>query len=225
MKTLKTFLLWDRFLSCWLPPDRITGNRERDIDEALRATYDLPDRKQATFSQKGGLSGIVVTEAETRAASRIPPHCTPPHWLTCLGAVPGKEVTAFLKDAVRDLIASPRPHVIIKTGRSPLALEEIEVGNGTVVIVNEPGKTTSTDAVRVHRVRRALAVLGSVNQARSAWKLLDDRSMAAGDTDDIDRKLRTMIRKLDTTREAFFDAVALIEGATRQELELAGQSS
>lgn len=224
---MKAFLLWDRFLSCWLPPERVTGDKERDVGEALRATYtyDLPDgrTRTGTFSQKGGLSGIVITEAETRVASRLPPRPPRPDWLKYLGALPGKEVTAFLNDAVRDLVASPRPHVIIRTGRTPLTLEDVRVGNGTVVIVNEPGgRTTITDAVRVRRARRALAVLGSVNRAREIRKLLLDRSAAAGDTDDVDRKIRTMIRKLGTTPETFFDAIDLIEGASLKELELAG---
>lgn len=223
---MKAFLLWDRFLSCWLPPERVTGDKERDVGEALRATYayDLPDGKTrtGTFSQKGGLSGIVVTEAETRVASRIPPRPPLPGWLKYLGALPGKEVTAFLNDAVRDLVASPRPHVIIKTGRRPLTLADVRVGNGTVVIVNEPGRTTSTDAVRIRRARRALAVLGSVNRARDIRKLLRDRSTAAGDTDDVDRKIHAMIRRLGTTPETFFDAIDPIEEASPREIELAG---
>ena len=148
-RDVKTYLLWDRFLSCWLPPDDVTGDIRHDIDDALRKTYTC-EGGAGTFALKGGRSGIVITQTVTRVASKIPPHRTP-DWLEWLGALPGEDVTAFLHEAVRDFIATPRPHVIIKTGRSPLALDEIVLGNGTVVVVNEPGKATATDSVRVHR--------------------------------------------------------------------------
>ena len=220
---MKTCLLWDRFLSCWLPPDDVTGDIRRDIDDALRKTYTY-EGGAGTFALKGGRSGIVITETVTRVASKIPPHRTP-DWLEWLGALPGEGVTAFLHEAVRDFIATPRPHVIIRTGRSPLALDEIVLGNGTVVVVNEPGKATATDSVRVHRARRALDVLGSVNRANDARRLLEDRSKAMGDTGNIDRKIRSMIKKLRIAPETFFDAIALLEGTTALELKLAGQVS
>lgn len=222
MNTLKTTLLWDRFLAYWLPREEVTGDEARDIDTALRTTYPLPNGKGGTFAQKGGLSGIVITERETTVASRIPPTGAPPDWLTWIDAQQGKTVTALLNEKVRDLVAQPRPHVILKTGKKTLALDEIVVGNGTVVVVNEPDRITSTDAVRIRRARRALAVFGSVTAARKAQSLLDDRAAAAGDTADIDGKLRTMIRKLQTTPGAFFDAVALLDGVTKRELDLAG---
>lgn len=199
MNTLKTTLLWDRFLAYWLSREAVTGDKAQDIDAALRTTYPLPNGKGGTFAQKGGLSGIVITERETAVASRIPPNGAPPDWLTWIATRQGKDVTALLNEKVRDLVALPRPLVILKTG-----------------------KTTSTDAVRIRRARRALAVFGSVPAARKAQRLLDDRAAAAGDTADIDGKLRTMIRKLQTTPAAFFDAVALLDGVTRRELDLAG---
>lgn len=223
MNTLKTTLLWDRFLAYWPPREEVTGDKAQDIDTALRTTYPLPNGKGGTFAQKGGLSGIVITERETTVASRIPPNGAPPDWLTWIDARQGKDVTALLNEKVRALVAQPQPHVILKTGKKTFTLDEIVVGNGTVVVMNEPGKITCTDAVRIRRVRRALEVFGSVTAARKAQRLLDDRIAAAGDTADIDDKLRTMIRKLQTTHETFFDAVALLDGVTRQELDLAGK--
>lgn len=223
MNTLKTTLLWDRFLAYWPPREEVTGDKAQDIDTALRTTYRLPNGKGGTFAQKGGLSGIVITERETTVASRIPPNGAPPDWLTWIDAWQGKDVTALLNEKVRALVAQPQPHVILKTGKKTFTLNEIVVGNGTVVVMNEPGKITCTDAVRIRRARRALAVFGSVTAARKAQRLLDDRIAAAGDTADIDGKLRTMIRKLDTTAAAFFDAVALLDGVTKRELDLAGK--
>ena len=222
MNTLKTTLLWDRFLAYWLPREEATGDEARDIDTALRTTYPLPNGKGGTFAQKGGLSGIVITERETTVASRIPPTDAPPDWLTWTDAQQGKVVTTLLNKKVRDLVALPRPHVILKTGKKTLTLDEIVVGNGTVVVMNEPGKITSTDAVRIRRARRALEVFGSVTAARKAQRLLDDRAAASGDTADIDGKLCTMIRKLQTTHAAFFDAIDLLDGVTKRELDLAG---
>ena len=80
-RAVKSFLLRDRFLSLWLPPEEVTGNVEADIDRGLRTTYAWKQHspgtkvlgKQGSFAQKGGLSVIVVTEATTRVASRIPP--------------------------------------------------------------------------------------------------------------------------------------------------------
>ena len=223
MNTLKTTLLWDRFLAYWPPREEVTGDKAQDIDTALGTTYPLPNGKGGTFAQKGGLSGIVITERETTVASRIPPNGARPDWLTWIDARWGKDVTALLNEKVRALVAQPQPHVILKTGKKTFILDEIVVGNGTVVVMNEPGKITCTDAVRIRRARRALEVFGSVTAARKAQRLLDDRIAAAGDTADIDGKLRTMIRKLDTTAAAFFDAVALLDGVTRQELDLAGK--
>lgn len=223
MNTLKTTLLWDRFLAYWPPREEVTGDKAQDIDTALRTTYPLPNGKGGTFAQKGGLSGIVITERETTVASRIPPNGARPDWLTWIDARRGKDVTALLNEKVRALVAQPQPHVILKTGKKTFTLDEIVVGNGTVVVMNEPGKITCTDAVRIRRARRALEVFGSVTAARKAKGLLDDRAAAAGDTADIDDKLLTMIRKLQTTHETFFDAVALLDGVTRQELDLAGK--
>ena len=222
MNTLKTTLLWDRFLAYWLPREEVTGDDARDIDTALRKTYLLPNGKGGTFAQKGGLSGVVITERETTVASRIPPTGARPDWLTWIDAPQREVVTTLLNEQVRDLVAQPRPHVILKTGKKTLTLDEIVVGNGTVVVVNEPGRITSTDAVRIRRARRALAVFGGVNEARKAQRLLNDRAAAVGDTTDIDGKLRTMIRKLKTTPAAFFDAIDLLDGVTKRELDLAG---
>ena len=220
---MKSRLLWDRFLAHWLPPERVTGEVERDIDEALRATYDLPDGKGATFSQKGGLSTIIVTEATTTVASRIPPRDRP-NWLVWDGTLTGRAQAELLDNAVRDLIALPRPHVIVRTGKRPLTLDEILLGDGTAVVVNEPDKTNVTDSVRVARARRALEVLGTVNRADSARRMLDDRLAATGDTDAIDRKMRAMIRRLEVGAETFFDAIDLLDGVSRRELKLAGGS-
>lgn len=219
---MKSRLLWDRWLSHWAPPENVTGDMERDVGEALRATYLLPDGKGATFAQKGGLSTIVVTEAETTVASRIPPRDRP-GWLDWRGPLAGKEQAALLKEAVRGLIARPRPHVIVKTGKRPLTLDEIVLGEGTVVVVNEPDRTETVDSVRIARARRALQVLGSVGGARKARKLLDDRAEAAGQSDAMDGNIRAMIRKLKVDHIAFFDAADLLDGVSPRELALAGE--
>ena len=219
---MKSRLLWDRWLSHWAPPEKVTGDVERDIGEALRATYPLPDGKRATFAQKGGLSTFVVTEAKTTVASRIPPRDRP-GWLDWRGPLAGKEQAALLKEAVRGLIARPRPHVIVKTGKRPLTLDEIVLGEGTVVVVNEPDRTETVDSVRIARARRALQVLGSVGAARKARKLLDDRAEAAGESDAIDGNIRAMIRRLKVDHIAFFDAADLLDGVSPRELALAGE--
>lgn len=223
---MKSRLLWDRWLSHWAPPENVTGDVERDVDEALRATYRLPDGKGAAFAQKGGLSMIVVTEAQTTVASRIPPRDRP-GWLDWRGPLAGKEQAALLKEAVRGLIARPRPHVIVKTGKRPLTLDEIVLGEGTVVVVNEPDRTEIVDSVRVARARRALQVLGSVGGARAALKLLRDRADAAvGDGDALEavnRKMETTMRRLKIDPAAFFDATDLLDGVSSRELALAGE--
>lgn len=219
---MKSRLLWDRWLSHWAPPENVTGDVKRDVDKALGATYLLPDGKGATFAQKGGLSTIVVTEAETTAASRIPPRDRP-GWLDWRGPLAGKEQAALLKEAVRGLIARPRPHVIVKTGKRHLTLDGIVLGEGTVVVVNEPDRTETVDSVRIARARRALQVLGSVGGARKARKLLDDRAKAAGESDAIDGNIRAMIRRLKVDHIAFFDAADLLDGVSPRELALAGE--
>lgn len=219
---MKSRLLWDRWLSRWAPPEKVTGDVKRDIGEALRATYPLPDGKGAAFAQKGGLSTIVVTEAETTVASRIPPRDRP-GWLDWRGPLAGKEQAALLKEAVRGLIAQPRPHVIVKTGKRPLTLDEIVLGEGTVVVVNEPDRTETVDSVRIVRARRALDVLGSAGGARKALMLLRKRAEAAGESDAIDGDIRAMIRRLKVDRTAFFDAADLLDGVSGRELALAGE--
>lgn len=219
---MKSRLLWDRWLSHWAPPEEATGDVERDIGEALRATYLLPDGKGATFAQKGGLSTIVVTEAKTTVASRIPPRDRP-GWLDWRGPLAGKERTALLKEAVRGLIARPRPHVIVKTGKRPLTPDEIVLGEGTVVVVNEPDRTETIDSVRIARARRALDVLGSVGGARKARQLLRERAETAGESDAIDGNIRAMIRKLKIDPAAFFDATDLLDDVSPPELALAGE--
>lgn len=222
---MKSRLLWDRWLSHWLPPEKVTKDVKRDIDEALRATYRLPDGKEAVFAQKGGLSTIIVTEARTTVASRIPPRALQdrPDWLDWRGPLAGKEQAALLKEAIRGLIARPRPHVIVKTGRRPLTLDGIALGEGTVVAVNEPDGTETVDSVRIARARRALETLGSVGRAREARKLLDERMKAAGGGDAVDRKLREMIRRSKVDSATFFDATDLLDGVSRRELALAGE--
>ncbi len=221
---MKSRLLWDRWLSHWAPPKKVTGDVKRDIDEALRTTYPLPDGKRATFAQKGGLSTIIVTEAKTTVASRIPPRDQPtPGWLDWRGPLAGKEQTALLKEAVRGLIARPRPHVIVKTGKRPLTLDEIVPGGGTVVVVNEPGRTEAVDSVRIARARQALQVLGSVGAARKARELLSKRAEAAGESDAVDGNIRAMIHRLKVDPTAFFDATDLLDGVSGPELALAGE--
>ena len=218
---MKSRLLWDRWLSHWAPPKKVTGDVESDIDEALRTTYPLPDGKRATFAQMGGLSTIIVTEAKTTVASRIPPRDQPtPGWLDWRA---GKEQTALLKEAVRGLIARPRPHVIVRTGKRPLTLDEIMLGEGTVVVVNKPGKFEAVDSVRIARARQALQVLGSVGAARKARELLRKRAEAAGESDAVDGNIRAMIRRLKVDPTAFFDATDLLDGVSGRELALAGE--
>lgn len=224
---MKSRLLWERFLSHWLPPEKATGDVERDIGEALRVTYELPDGKGATFAQKGGLSTVVVTEATTVVASRIPsreaPHARP-NWLDWRGPLAGKEQAELRNDAIRDLVAKPRPHVIVKTGKRFLTLGEIVLGAGTVVVVNEPGRTMIVDSVRIARARRALKVFRSADRARKARRLADEREAAAGETAAIDRKIRTMIGRLAVEPDIFFDAVDLLDGVSPLELNLAAEA-
>ena len=214
---MKSRLLWDRFLSHWLPPDERTGDVERDVDRALERTYVPPN---ATFSQKGGLSVVVIAEERTEVASRIPP-CVPlPSWLV---EIESSAAIPLLNRAIRDLLAAPRPHIVLKTGKRPFALDGIVPGGGAAVVVNEPDGAWVIDSVRIDRARRALRVLGSVNGAKQARKLLADRIEAMGDTDEIDKKLRATVRRLKTDEGAFFDALDLLEGATDRELRIAGE--
>ena len=245
---MKSFLLWDRFLSLWHPPEEVTGHVEADIDQGLRRTYEWTQHspgtkalgKQGTFAQKGGLSVIVVTTTTTRVASRIPPRAlrtargTPPDdslpsWLEWSDTTsPQNEKSGFqkalLNDAIRALVAEPRPHVVIRTGRRPLTLEEIALGEGTVVVVNEPGESMVTDAVRVARAARALQVLGSAKRAQEARRILARRAIAENDAiARVDGEIRTLIGKLKVSPLAFFDALDLLDGVTPQELDLAGR--
>ena len=224
---MKTHLLWDRLLSWWLPPERATGDPARDIDEALRMAYTRPDRKKGNFAQQGGTSVFVVTEESTRVVSVVPPHGRPPppDWLSWWTKPPaGEEIGRFLDGAVRELAAAPRPHIVARTGRKPLTFDGLRVGEGTVVVVNAPGKAEVFDSVRVARARRALEVFGAVATAKRARKLLADRETAP-DTESIDRKLTAMIRRRKVDNDAFFDAVDLLEGMTARELKLAAESS
>ena len=223
---MKSRLLWDRWLSHLAPPEKVTGDVKRDVDEALRVTYLLPDGNRAAFRlDKGGLSTIIITEAKTTVASKIPPRDRPtPGWLDWRGPL---EQAALLKEAVRGLIARPRPHVIVKTGRRSLTLDEIVLGEGTVVVVNVPGETETVDSVRIARARQALQVLGSVGGARAALKLLRERADAAvGDSDALEavnRKMETTMRRLKIDPAAFFDATDLLDGVSPRELALAGE--
>ena len=223
---MKTHLLWDRFLSWWLPPERATGDAARDIDEALRMTYKRRNGKIGNFGQQGGTSVFVVTEESTVVASDIPPHGRPPppDWLTCKAPPAAKEAGRFVDGAVRELAAAPRPHIVARTGRKPLTFDGLRVGEGTVVVVNAPGKAEVFDSVRVARARRALEVLGAVATAKRARQLLAGRETAP-DTESIDRKLVKTIRRLKVDEDAFFDAVDLLEGVTARELKLAAESS
>ena len=226
---MKTHLLWDCFLAHWLAPDRATGDRARDIAEALRATYPLPDGRRATFAQKGGLSTVIVTEETTVVASRIPPRAAArrPNRLDWRGPLAGGEQRALLDGAVRDLLARPRPHVVLRTGRRPFAFDEIVLGGGTAAVVNEPDRVETVDAVRIARARRALATLGSANRARSILKSMAERERAAADgteaVDEEDAKMRKEIARLKVEPDAFFDALDLLEGVSARELRLAGE--
>lgn len=245
---MKSFLLWDRFLSLWFQPEEVTGRVDADIDKGLRRTYEWTQRshgtealrKQGTFAQKGGLSVIVITTTMTRVASRIPPRAlratcgtSPdavlPSWLEWVDTTsPQNKESSFqkamLNDTIRALVAEPQPHVVIRTGRRPLTLEEIGLGEGSVVVVNKPGKPMVTDAVRVARATRALQVLGSAKRAQEARKLLARRAIAANDAmARVDGEIRTLIGKLKVGPPAFFDALDLLDGVTPQELDLAGR--
>ena len=129
------------------------------------------------FAQKGGQSIVIATPEKTTVSSKTPPRSEVdlPDWLTWTGETSRQEQRALLDDAIRGLIANPRPHVILKTGRSTFTLDGIVLGEGTLVVVNEPGATTAIDSVRIRRARRALEVLGSIERAKKARKLLDDR--------------------------------------------------
>lgn len=223
---MKAHLLWDRFLSWWLPPEKAAGDAARDIDAALRMTYRRRDGKNGNFAQQGGTSIFVVTEESTRVASVIPPHGRPPPpgWLTWTAPPPGKEIGRFVDGVVRELAAAPRLHVVARTGRKPLTFDGLRVGEGTVVVVNAPGKAEVVDSVRIARARRALDALGAVRTAKRVRQLLAERETAP-DTESIDRTLRTTIRRLKVDDDAFFDAVDLLEGVTARELKLAAESS
>lgn len=224
---MKTHLLWDRFLSWWLPPERATGDAARDIDEALRMTYARPDGKKGNFAQQGGASVFVVTEESTRVVSVVPPHGRPPppDWLTWRTKPPaGEKIGRFVDGAVRELAAAPRPHIVARTGRKPLTFDGLRVGEGTVVVVNAPGKAEVFDSVRVARARRALEALRTFATAKRARQLLAARETAP-DTESIDRELVKTIRRLKIDEDAFFDAVDLLEGVTARELKLAAESS
>ena len=220
---MKSYLLWDRFLSCWLPPEEATGNIDDNVSRALRRTYPCSDEKQRTFAQQGGLSIVIATPEKTTVSSKVPPRSEVdlPDWLTWTAELSRQEQRALLDDAIRDLLAAPRPHVILKTGRSTFTLDGIVLGEGTLVVVNEPGATTTTDSVRIRRARRALEVLGSIERAKKARKLLDDRIEAVGDTDAIDREIEALIRTVKVDNGTFFDALDLLDGATPMELSLA----
>ena len=223
---MKSYLLWDRFLSCWLPPEETTGDIDGNIHRALRRTYRCSDGRQRVFAQKGGQSIVIATRETTTVASKIPPwtDVNLPDWLRWTGEISRRDQDALLNNTIRDLIAAPRPHVILKTGRSTFTLNGIVLGEGTVVVVNEPGATTAIDSVRIRRARRAMEVLGSVKRVKEARKLLDDRVEAMGDTDAIDRKIESLIRAVKVDNETFFDALDLLDGATPMELSLARQT-
>ena len=174
---MKSHLLWNRFLSCWLPPEETTGDIDSNIGRALGKTYHCSDGKQRVFAQKGGQSIVIATPEKTTASSKIPPRpdMDLPEWLTWTGELSRQEQRALLHDATLDLIAAPRPHVILKTGRTVFTLNGIVLGEGTVVVVNEPDTTKAIDSVRIRRARRALGVLGSIERAKKARKLLEDR--------------------------------------------------
>ena len=147
-----------------------------------------------------------------------------PGWLAHGPALRGAARAHWLRERVRELLARPRTHVILLTGRTPFALEEIVVGQGTVVAINAPGGRVSfTDAVRIARVRRALRVLGSVARARRARTLVEARGEAQANTAPLDRRIEALRAALGVTPEAFFDAVELLEGASALEMALAGE--
>ena len=210
---MRTYLLWERFLAYWLPESERTGTVAHDIDRALRRTYTPPG---ATFAQKGGPSTVVITGQHTAVASKVPPRAVPPAWLAHGSALRGRARSRWLFESVRALLVRPRPHVILVTGRTPFALEDIVVGQGTVVVVNAPGgRATFTDAVRIARVRRALRVLGSVARARRARALIEARIEAMGHCMALDCRIEALIAQLGVAPEAFFDAVDLARGGER----------
>ncbi len=193
-----------------------------DVDLALRKAYDRLDGKKGTFAQQGGRSTIVVTGTKTTVASSIPPCSATPDWLNCIATLSRKEQATLLDDAVRALIAAPAPHVILQTGNRPLTLNAITLGEGTVVIVNEPDGTTVVDSVRIRRAKRALKIFGSPGRAREAQKLIEQRT--AEEADEANRKIRGMIGRLKVDNEAFFDAIDLLDGVTTRELKFAGEA-
>ena len=223
---MKSHLLWNRFLSYWLPPEVATGHLEDNVSRALRKTYPCSDGKKRVFAQKGGQSIVIATLEKTTVSSKISPRSGVdlPNWLTWTDGLSRREQTTLLNDAIRDLLAAPRPHVILKTGRSIFTLDGIVLGEGTLVVVNEPGTTTAIDSVRIRRARRAMEVFGSAKRMKEARKLLDDRGEAMGDTGIIDRKIKSLIRALKVDSETFFDALDLLDGATATELSLARQT-
>lgn len=94
------------------------------------------------------------------------------------------------------------------------------------MVVNEPGCLTITDSVRVARARRALQALGSVKRVQEARQLLARRASAV-ENDAIarsDAEIHARIGKLKVGPPAFFDALDLLAGVTRQELDLAGRA-
>lgn len=219
---MKSYLLWNRFLRYWLPPCKTSGDVKSDINEALRTTY-CPSN--ATFAQKGGPSTIVITKEKTRVASKIPPCVSLPIWLVKSDPPSGSERSEFLNNAIREMLAAPLPHIVLKTGRLPFTLDGIVLGGGTVVVVNEPDKTEFIDSVRIQRARCALEIFGSANQAKIALRLLRDRGEARGAADEIDKRIRGMIGTLGIDPAVFFDALDLLNGVSPRELVLAGEAS
>ncbi|MCY4468672.1 MAG: hypothetical protein OXC08_08105 [Thiotrichales bacterium] len=95
------------------------------------------------------------------------------------------------------------------------------------MVVNEPGRRTVTDTIRVARARRALQVLGSAKRAQEARKLLARRTNAVENDAiaRIDGEMHALIGKLKVGPPSFFDALDLLAGVTPQELDLAGRVS
>ena len=216
---MKTDLLWNRFLCYWLPADEVQdGDIEANIDRAFNRTYTQVNGKNAGFTSIRGGGSAIITASETVVATKAEPATVLPSWIV---RRPYEESYAAIEEARRAFVASPQAHIILKAGRTAFQAANIVVGGGSLVVVNEPGKTVATDAVRVARARRAFHVLGSPTRAEQAKKLVAARVAMTADTAEIDKNIRKLIAKAKLTQADFFDAVDLLDGVTPPEMKIA----